>query len=73
MKSISLEMRIERLEQEKGGPVCPVCNHAKGEPIKEVRFIFSKTGEINDLGPERCPGCGRLLVFTIGKTRQSSL
>jgi hypothetical protein len=67
----NLEKRIERLEQEQGGSVCPICGHSKGERIKEVKFIVSKFGEKEELGPERCPGCSRLLRFIIGKTKQS--
>ncbi len=66
---MSIEKRIERLEQEQGGPMCPKCGYSKGELIKENKFTVSKPGEREKLGPERCPGCGRLLNFLIGKTR----
>ena len=67
----NLQKRIERLEQEQGGSVCPICGHSKGEQIKEIKFIVSKPGEKEKFGPKRCPDCGALLYFIIGKTKQS--
>ena len=68
---MSIEKRIERLEQEQGGSVCPICGHSKGERIKEIKFTVLSPGEKEKLGPERCLGCGRLLNFLIGKTKRS--
>lgn len=63
---MSLEKRIERLEQDQGGPVCSTCGHSKGERIKEVNFTTLKPGEKEKLGPNRCPDCGARLYFLIG-------
>ena len=68
---MSLEKRIENLEQEQGGPVCPTCQHSKGERIKEIEFNVLKPREKEKLGPERCPDCGALLYFLIGKGYQT--
>ncbi len=66
----NLGKRIERLEQKQGGSVCPTCGHSKGERI-EVEFIELKPGEKERSGPDRCPDCGALLYFIIGKGYQA--
>ncbi len=69
---MGIEKRIERLEQEQGGPVCPTCGYSKGERI-ECEIIMRKPGEKEgELGPERCPDYGRgTVVFVIGKGYQT--
>ncbi len=71
MNIMSIEKRIERLEQEQGGSVCPICGHSKGQRIKEIKFTVLKPGEKEKLGPERCHDCGALLHFLIGKGYQT--
>lgn len=68
---MSIEKRITRLEQEQGGIMCHTCGHSKGGRIKEFKFIGLKPGENEKLGPERCPDCGALLYFLIGKGYQT--
>lgn len=56
---MSMANRIKKLEkQNQGGSVCPVCGD-NGEPITECQIVEHAEG------PENCPGCGRLLRFTL--------
>ena len=58
----SLRNRIQHLEaQTHATAVCPTCGHGGGGPVKCV--VVEDGEEI--AGPDRCPACGRVLVYRI--------
>jgi hypothetical protein len=62
-----LKRRIDRLS---GDPACPTCGGGSGDP-RQVRVVFrglrpkygAPAAEESPPGPERCPTCGRPLVY----------
>ena len=67
---MSLRRRIEALEAEAGGAEpCEECGggHGDGVPVGYEVLWEDMPGpsDIDDLGPDYCPECGRQLVFTV--------
>ncbi|MGI8688657.1 MAG: hypothetical protein ACR2M3_08765 [Thermomicrobiales bacterium] len=59
-----LQRRIARLGQHMGGTVCPVCGAGPGMPVV-FTFDDTPTEMHTPTGTEYCPGCGRVMWFTI--------
>ncbi len=61
----ALKRRIDRLTRTLTVTprVCPECGHGPGRHmLLEMEVVF---GEPDGLVPERCPSCGRQLVFKL--------
>ncbi len=66
---MSLAARLARLERQapRGDGPCAECGGPS--PPASYRLEFDEPGERRD-GPERCPACGRQLVFRLEFDRQ---
>jgi hypothetical protein len=60
-----VRLRLERLERERRAkaprPGCRECGGGGGDGPPQIRVAW----EGEEVGPERCPGCGRRLVVEI--------